>query len=240
MNKSILQALPKGVVVPPQYVKLLLHGNGAAGGTSFPDNSFVPKVITPAGSVTTQPNPDTSGLNGFDASSILFTLADNQYLTAPAGTDFALGTGDFTLELFAYHTAYTGDSQFYFDTRASGGATAGAYFFLDTATQKLGVGTGTGGTLGLSDDTVSLNAWHHIAFVRTSGQLGFYLDGNFSGLVPLATDLTENGCTIGDTFDHFGNLNLSASINQLRLVKDYVYYFGPTIPVPTSPFPNAG
>ena len=41
---------------------------------------------------------------------------DGDYLSLASSGDFAFGTGDFTVEMWVYHTRLTGQQTFFYDT----------------------------------------------------------------------------------------------------------------------------
>ncbi len=186
---AMIAAAFSGGAAPPvtsdpyfEYTTLLLPGNGTNGAqnNTFLDGSTNNFTITRNGNTTQgtfSPFSQTGWGNYFDGS--------NDYLTAPAGTAFAFGTGDFSVEAWVYLNA-TATSQ---NTIASTYANASSGFtFSLEGTGVLRVRM-SGDSIQLSGSTVvSANTWHHVMVSRVSGTLRMFLNGNVDGSVADSTN----------------------------------------------------
>jgi hypothetical protein len=102
----------------------------------------------------------------------------DDYATAPASSNFAFGTGDFTLECWVYpidiSTTYPHmialPNQGIFALKAEAG-TGNIYFYSPSFTTY---GSTTGWTL-------TLNTWNHVMFTRVSNVAYAYLNGVSKG-----------------------------------------------------------
>ena len=137
------------------------------------------KPLTVAGVV----NRDTSNyISGGGAAS--FTTGVNR-ITTPASVDFAFSNGDFTVEGWAYLTAYN-TWGFLLSTDDTTNSNSGWFV------QIIGIGSGftpgtiscgfrTGGSVfsmqSPSTSLCTLNTWHHIAYTRNNGTNTLWLDG---------------------------------------------------------------
>lgn len=104
----------------------------------------------------------------------------NDFLSAPAGTAFQYGTGDFTIEMWIYPTTFnspSGNGVTIFRQRGANYNSQRYLFlfiwptgqiFLQVAGNDFFVGT---------SNTVTLNAWNHVALVRRSGRIRIFLNG---------------------------------------------------------------
>jgi len=115
-----------------------------------------------------------------------------QYLTLPASTDWAFGTGDFTIEWWQYQTgAGTFPRVFSVGTSPTASVAvsieSGTFYFWE----------GSDGSPKFSSALSSyLNTWVHFAISRVSGQTSVY----------------QNGTQIGSTYADTNNINDSSSV----------------------------
>jgi hypothetical protein len=176
---------------------LLLHGDGTNGAqnNTFLDSSTNTFTITRNGNTTqgtfspfSLPNGEFS--NFFDGS--------GDYLSFANGA-FNLGNNDFVIESFFYILNYGG-----FQTIAGGntdlatnaGASWNITILNSTGTVDATVYIGSTVYQIYVSTAVPLNAWNHIAFVRTGGRISLYLNGTRTDtLNTLSTGSVNNGST---------------------------------------------
>lgn len=170
----------------------------------------------------------TSGIVG--NGSILFTAANQNYLTIPASSDWAVGTGDFNIEWFHYQTN-NGNENYIFDLGIS-----------DTFAMSISSGGNNlrlymnGSLLTSVTNAVSTNTWTHIAISRSSGSLRIFQDGNQKHQSANSTNITASQSTLyigckdpaNPTGDHF-----PGNITNFRWIKGSAVYTG-TFSKPTS------
>lgn len=106
----------------------------------------------------------TSGSGYFDGS--------GDYLTTPSDAAFAVGTGDFTLEAWAYWSGSRATFQL------SGSSNDNFNIYFNTTSLSFYNGTTTSTISGL---VINKFAWNHIVLTRTSGTAQFYLNGVAAG-----------------------------------------------------------
>ena len=177
-------------------------------------------------------NLDAASQGAVPGASITTSASFNgssQYLTLPASTDWALGTGDFTIEWWQYQTG-AGTFPRVFSVGAGPASVAvsiesGTFYFWEN------------GNFTFSSVLSSyLNAWVHFAISRVSGQTSVY----------------QNGTQIGSTYADTNNINDSSStltigreisafdtyfpgyISNFRIIKGTGLYSGASLTVPTS------
>ena len=126
-----------------------------------------------------------------------------QYLTLPASTDWALGTGDFTIEWWQYQTG-AGTFPRVFSVGAGPASIAvsiesGTFYFWEN------------GNFTFSSVLSSyLTTWVHFAISRVSGQTSVY----------------QNGTKLGSTFSDTNNINDSSSTLSIgREISIFDTYF---------------
>lgn len=158
----------------------LLHFDGTNGSTTFTDSAVggAGHAWTAHGSAqlsTSSPK--------FGTAAGLFAAATSDYIDTPDSTDFAFGSGDFTIDC-QIKTSDSG-SQMYICGQASSAATNSSQSFqlvrLSGNTIKGSVFSGTTETSITSTSTFTDGAWHHIAFARTGNTLKLFVDGTQEG-----------------------------------------------------------
>jgi hypothetical protein len=160
-------------------------------------------------------------------------FSGSNYLSVAGGAGTAMGTGDFTWECWVYPTS-SSDYQCFIDTRTNplaGGDNTGFYF--GTNFNTLAPIYYTDGLQLASTESITLNAWNHVALTRNSGTVTLWVNGVSGGTQSNSTDLTEQRVLIGG--DGLGAaLNLTGNISNLRMVKGTAVYTVPFTP-PTAP-----
>ena len=170
-------------------------------------------------------SPFAGGGNSYSFSSNV-----NSYISFPGSNDWAVGTGDFTVEWFGYQT---NTSQF---QRAW---TVGNY-----PTIKIGVSIESSTFYYWANDSfryssassTSINTWYHWAVVRQSGTTYVYRNGTLRG----SSFADTNNITDNTTALYIGNTNTPATnsawvgyITNFRFVKGLAVYTG-NFTTPTS------
>ena len=110
--------------------------------------------------------------------SVQFDGVDDALKTADSDT-YALKINDFTIECWLYSTSDNAyDCWFSNDDYASG--TGGLALYKNNS-QLTAIVNPSGAQIFDGHGTVSLNTWHHVAFVRQSGNYRYYLNGEIIG-----------------------------------------------------------
>ena len=152
------------------FTKLLLHCDGANDGTTFTDSSPSGHTVTAVGNVHT----DTA-VKKFGTASAQFD-GTGDYLSIPDSSDWAFGSGDFTIEFWFNITtdAFVRVFYWYQDGSNRGGfnydASGGWNFFMES-------GGSTVVNFSQGSSTISTDTWHHIALVRNGNDYNIYQDG---------------------------------------------------------------
>lgn len=168
----------------PYYsnVSLLLPMTGANNSIVFTDYSPTPKTITRNGDtkILTAQSKWGNGSGYFDGT--------GDYLSTPADTSFNMGSGNFTVELWAYFTAnpssWGGDpgvilvgqtlaavSGRSFELGIFGSSLANCSFWPEVFSGSTRYGSQAAG------QNLSLNTWHHFALVRNGSTLLGFING---------------------------------------------------------------
>ena len=101
-------------------------------------------------------------------------LDGDDHMVVPAHQSLAMGTNDFTIEMWVYGDV--GNGEVYVDTRPQG--SNGAYHTLYTnSASKFGYYVNTDDRI-LSDNALTADTWHHIAISRSNGTTRMFVDGD--------------------------------------------------------------
>lgn len=167
------------------YTKLLIHLDGADGATSY--TAETGQTVTFSG----QAQLDTTQKK-FGGSS-LFCDGSSDYISVPSHTDFAFGTGAFTVEFFFRLTALNILHILYSHGGSNSLEVTGGVLFVNTTD----IGYYCSGTrISGSNSILSANQWYHLAFVGNGGANG---SRNIK--------LYINGTQIGSTFTYDYNFS---------------------------------
>ena len=183
--------------------------------------------FSPAASYT----PAAYGGSGY------FPSTGTDYLQVPAGTAFAPGTGDFTLEAWVYATSGTDN---YVWTQAVSGTN---YFLLGFGTTAYFYSTLSGGGTAINGPASSIvaNSWNHIAVSRSSGTVRVFVNGVSGTATSNTTNLSNVSYvpTIGRySFSALGVW--TGYISNLRYVNGTAVYTGNFTPPALAPLTTAG
>lgn len=188
--------------------------------------TFANPTTTVGSAVTTvSQSPFVGGGNSYR-----FISSVNSFIDIPASSDWAVGTGDFTIEWFSYQTTLTGFQR--------------AFTVDDYSSIDIGVSIESGTFYYWANDTYRFNSssastantWIHWAAVRSSGVTKIYRNGTLLG-----SQVTDTN-NINNTVDQLtiGNENTPTTaaafvgyLTNFRWVKGLAVYTG-NFTVPTS------
>jgi YD repeat-containing protein len=209
-------------------VGLLLHMEGAHGGTTIVDSSAGPKSLTAAGDARTSTTQAR-----FGASSAAFD-GSGDYWFAPHSGDFSIQAGDFTVEAWVYRAV--GGAQHYILSKRSLSASNGWELRI-TASNTLQFFY-TGGSALASTASVPSGTWVHVAATRSGSTVRLFIGGVQSGSATFSngTENTADTLKIGVGNDLSGGFN--GYIDEVRITKGVARYTG-SFTVPTTSFGNS-
>lgn len=170
----------------------------------------------------------STSVKKFGTGSMYFD-GSGDYLQTPISQLFAFGSGDFTVELWAYFNTSTISKTLVALSTANGTV-------IDTSN------TGyirANITVGGSDRRITgsllavTGQWYHIAFVRTTTVLTLYVDGVSVGTYAIGTQIADPVSAVSQV----GNTSFHGYIDDLRITKGYARYTANFTP-PTAAFPN--
>ncbi len=170
-------------------------------------------------------SPFAGGGNSYSFSSNV-----NSYISFPGSNDWAVGTGDFTVEWFGYQT---NTSQFqrvwtvgdYPNIKIGVSIESSTFYYWANNSFRYS-----------SASSTSINTWYHWAVVRQSGTTSVYRNGTLRG----SSISDTNNITDNTTAFYIGNTNTAATnsawvgyITNFRFVKGLAVYTG-NFTVPTT------
>ena len=206
----------------------------------FVDNSTNAYAFTVSGSPSVQAfsplNPTTAwsaatygGSGYFDGSGDYLTVADNAALQ--------MGSGDFTIEYWWYPNNITS-----YQNPIDKGYSGSGAFLLQTGNGDGRILVIASGSIVITSSTaVTVNAWNHMAVVRSGTTLTLYQNGvsvgsatnstNFNSTAPLGIGATATAPGGGGV----GSWPVVGFLSGVRFVKGTAVYSGSTYTVPTAP-----
>jgi hypothetical protein len=187
--------------------KLLLQFNN-----NIKDDSLWPKNIT-----NNSVQIATSNSKFGDSSA---QFSNGSYLSVPANSDFNFGTGDFTIECWAYLNSQGGNGyNHFFSINQQDTFTLKSYsgYYYLYANSTTAVST-----------TIApiLNSWHHIALVRYGQRLFLFINGELKGESIISSTATYGSASeakIGTANGTSGE-HLDGLLNDLRVTKGQARY----------------
>lgn len=157
-----------------------------------------------------------------------YSFNTNSYLSLAADTNWAVGTGDFTIEWFQYQTDNSNWPRIfqigsYPNTSIGCSIEGGSFYVWCSSANNFG--------------SVNVkNSWHHFAIVRNSNQLYVYKDGiQLGSHISNNTNITDSTRTLYIGAENGGNPGtfFGGYLTNFRWVKGLAVYTG-NFTVPTN------
>lgn len=201
---------------------LLLSGNGTnnANNSVFLDNSVYNSIVTRVGN-STQGSFTPYGVNWSN-----YFDGTTDYLSVPTDVALGFGTGDFTVEMWIYPTANPANGVgTIVDFRTAETASA-TVVRINSSFQMLVYNGPSNVETTFTSQVVTLNAWHHIAYVRIAGVAYGYINGKLAGSIAITSNLgSSQPAYIGTNLT--AGYNFNGYISNFRVVKGTGLYTAP-------------
>ena len=150
-------------------------------------------------------------------------LGGNDALVIPASSDFAYGTGDFTIEAWIWKAGIpeVGETRGIFTQTQSGND----YIVFKIGSTNIIQAT-FGSTTISTTDKLAVRSWNHVAVSRSSNTVKVFLNGIASSGSTVSTDFsdTTRNPTIGNYTHSYGSLDYNGFISNLRVTKGEALY----------------
>ena len=151
------------------------------------------------------------------------------YLSAASNAAFAMGTGNFTVEAWVYLPVTQNFGTIFLSSTTGAG---NSLHIQISSANKIRV-TDAGTEYLLATNAIPLNAWTHIAVVRSGTTLTIYQNGTANGSTTNSTDFTQSGALVG-LEPVGGSFYLTGYLTDVRVVKGTAVYTATFTP-PTAP-----
>jgi hypothetical protein len=145
------------------------------------------------------------------------------------------GTGDFTIEGWVYFNSLAGTQAIADSATSPSSGSAGQWFFVKDASNKLGFGQHSVGTIVTSTGSLSATTWTHVAISRSGTTVRLYING-----------VQDGSATSSVNFNNAGSIQvgvvatpsyLNGYLQDLRITKGYARYTT-NFTAPTAAFPT--
>jgi len=199
---------------------LLLHFDATSNNWSVIPDATGRHVVTTKGTVAiSQTQSEFNTASGF------FDGTTGPMLVLDGSSDFAFGTGDYTIEFWFYETlsGFASTNQLIYDGRNPASAGPVPTIWLRTGLLTYSV-NGTANVI-LGATTLAINTWYHVALVRSSGVTKLYLNGVQEGASYADSNsyvASAGSPTIGDIY--FANSPFQGYLDELRVSKGIARY----------------
>ena len=202
----------------------------ASGSTTFLasfQNAGIPDLAMQNDLQTVGSAQVSTSVKKYGTGSLYFDGSSN-IVSAPS-TQFAWGTGDFTVECWLYNTvSFVSGGTNITGTMASGGA----LFFGNTTYGIAWNAFGVGNVVTYSTQ-LSLNTWYHIAYSRNSGTGRLFVNGSLVGSASDSNNYTATTFNSGGVSSQY----FTGYIDDLRITNGLARYTANFTP-PTSALPT--
>ncbi|TIL85172.1 MAG: LamG domain-containing protein [Mesorhizobium sp.] len=218
-------------------VMLLCGFDGADGSTTMTDESLAGHTLSVFGNAQL----DTGVAPPFGTSSLLLDGSGDDVFAADSA-DWAFGSGDFTIELFARPRINNLNRGLISQYASSGSQLAWEiYCSNDDLSCRVSANGTTATVFTTTSDAFTAAAWHHVCFERASTKLRIYIDGVMRGsttsfgsnsVFDSNLNMTIGGRDDSDKFD--------GHIKEVRITKGVARYNNDAgFTAPTAAFPRS-
>ena len=162
---------------------------------------------------------DTLGYTKADHGGSVYFDGSGDYLQSASNADFGFGTGDFTVEWWAYQTQLNSYSVVFATGYGVGGIGSHMRSNGDITVTRPGTAVDHTFTAGAT----SANRWYHVALVRSGTDLTCFVDGVSKGTVTNSTNYAAGTLNIGIDGNN-GSSPYKGYISDFRSVKGTAVY----------------
>lgn len=231
-NNCIIRTAVAAALADPYWnnVSSLIHFDSWVNGT----NNLRTYTDQQGHSWQTYGTPNTS-ITAFGTGSIYLDGSQSQDVETSGGNSaFAMGTGDFTWELWVRPSN--------FNSRAGlmgiNAATGTNGLCLTVGQDGNVIVAAYGGTVGSGNIPLTANTWSHVAITRSGSTLTIWVNGKNAGAYVFTWTLSDTAAFIGKSYYGYNAYYFTGYIDEVRITKGVARYTA-AFTVPNVPFPNA-
>ena len=208
------------------YTKLLLHLDGTNGGSTFTDE--LGHTVNISGTPTTS----TTQIK-FGATSAYFN-SGSSYLNLGTNADWTFGADPYTVDFWIYPTDFSSEHAIIdFDSLGSAGTRNNGFLLVSAITTGKLRAFSSGAYSAATNGALTLNAWNHIAIVRSASANNIYINGVKDSSTLPNPNMSNGGLLINYGCDSYaGSVSY---IDEFRVLKGYAVWTN-SFSVPTSPY----
>jgi hypothetical protein len=202
----------------------------------FKDNSSNNFAITANGDVKVtpfSPFPITTAYSTSVNGGAGYFDGSGDYITAANNSAFEFGTGNFTVECWAYVTSYTPTAADVIVSTYQNSTTGWTIGIQNSVFY----GAAAGDSAQINSSVGPNAGWNHLVLVRSGTTLSFFVNGVRAGTQTNSTNMTTTSALTIGTNVGGGTLNFFGYVSGLRIVKGTAVYdpTQTTLTVPTAP-----
>ena len=150
----------------------------------------------------------------------------SDFIDFPASADFALGTGNFTIELWMNSGVNSNDTfyrRMYMTDGPTGNASGNLQIAIEPSTGKVNLWENSGDLNLLGTSNITNSTWNHIVAVRLGSTLKIYVNGVEESSTTYSTSVTANSGSprprIGNYSGGGGTGDYSGKISNFKIYK---------------------
>ena len=195
-----------------------VSGTGGTGGSGIVILSY-PDIYAGAAATTGSPTVSTSGSGSLTGNSLTASTGRFKY----AGqTPFSFGTGDFTIEFWAYFTNTSASANYLIDFRGASAPTGSVFGIYQNSSglRYFSSAVGDYGFFAVQSTLPTQNVWYSIAATRVSGTVRLFVNGT------LNTTFTDSfSYSVGDTgpsimsSSYYNDYGFNGYVSNFRIIK---------------------
>ncbi len=217
---------------PTGTTLLLMHFDGADGGTTFTDSSTFNRTVTREGTVVT-----SAAQSKFGGTSLRNLTGSNSRLRIADTPDMELGSDDFCIDFWAYPNAAPSNTRHFFSKWIANSSPMMCYYGNGSSKKiEFHCNFSTPKTLKSVSD-IAIGAWTHIAITRQGDTVRLFLNGALEdsegSVVGPVVDAASDWIIAG--YGTNGSGMFIGYIDELRIVKGAAIYTSNFTP-PTAPY----
>jgi hypothetical protein len=149
------------------------------------------------------------------------------FLLPPSSVNNAFGTGDFTIEMWAYVTSTASFSGFCGTYANTAGTTGWWLGNTNTGLLRFEIGNGAAASMTISSaSAIPTNTWIHVAVVRSGTAVNLYLNGTSVTSGTSSANLSQTVLVVGRIYNNLDSSYMTGYLDDLRITKGAARYIG--------------